>query len=188
MPVSNWEYAVRAPMNGINQGIKDAREAMHQHAACGGPPDRPVYFSVDFDAQVSDLAAIRAYLVGCGTVLGRARVGVYGGLRVIQDAQRTGNATWYWQTSAWSRGVWQLGIHIRQYSYNQRIGGAYVDLDQGMVTDVGQWNVAILKPIPAPNPSEPWDLSSPINALADRFATIGNQFDGLAKRIRAARR
>jgi len=43
------------------------------------PAGRPIYFSVDFDAQLSQQAVINDYFDGVASVLGRARTGAYVG-------------------------------------------------------------------------------------------------------------
>lgn len=49
---SNWEYYADAPKNGYPQGASDATEGVRQHAAVGGSVHDPIYFSVDYDAQM----------------------------------------------------------------------------------------------------------------------------------------
>src|SRR5213595_3700768 len=44
--VSNYEGVGGEALNGYAQGVADAHDAQAQHAACGGPPGRPIYFSV----------------------------------------------------------------------------------------------------------------------------------------------
>src|SRR5262245_35044859 len=68
--VSNWEYAASAALNGYSQGQKDAQNAQSQAAGCGAPGDRPIYFSVDFDATSGQQAAINSYFDGVASVIG----------------------------------------------------------------------------------------------------------------------
>jgi hypothetical protein len=49
---SNWEYYADAPKGGYNQGVSDATEGKRQHETVGGSPYDPIYFSVDYDAQM----------------------------------------------------------------------------------------------------------------------------------------
>src|SRR5260221_8611790 len=46
-PVSNWEWYETRPLEGTDAGKWDADKAHQIHLACGCPPDRPSYFSVD---------------------------------------------------------------------------------------------------------------------------------------------
>lgn len=47
--VSNYEWYANRALEGSASGVADAQIAASQHEACGGPPDRPIYFSVDVD-------------------------------------------------------------------------------------------------------------------------------------------
>jgi Domain of unknown function (DUF1906) len=136
--VSNWENDKGDQLGGHNRGVAHATEAARQHLACGGPPDRPIYFSTDFDASTSQLATCHRYLRGCADVIGWDRVGVYGGFRTI-NYMRDRGVRWLWQTYAWSGGQWAAGTHLRQYRNEVRLAGADVDLDRAMKTDYGQW-------------------------------------------------
>jgi hypothetical protein len=103
------------------------------------PPDRPIYFSVDFDVTSTQWPDVRDALRGAGAAIGAARVGVYGGRHAIEWARRDGVAAWYWQTYAWSGGFWVVGNHIEQYRNGVILAGAALDLDRAMVSDFGQW-------------------------------------------------
>lgn len=146
--VSNWEYAARAALGGVDQGRRDATEAARQHTADGGPPDRPIYFSVDFDVPdfapnsgdpVAKLGPIADYFRAVGAVLGLPRVGAYGGFWVIKRLFDAGLIRWGWQTFAWSGGQWDPRAQLRQVHNGVTVGGADVDVDQSQVPDFGQW-------------------------------------------------
>src|SRR5260221_13047244 len=47
--VSNWEWYANRAVAGYDAGAWDAEKAAIIHAECGGPSDRPIYFSVDID-------------------------------------------------------------------------------------------------------------------------------------------
>src|SRR5262249_20387742 len=57
-PVSNWESTETDALGGYARGQQHAHEAAFQHFATGGPDGRPIYFSVDFDAQPADIRQI----------------------------------------------------------------------------------------------------------------------------------
>src|SRR5580704_5583150 len=82
--VSNWEAGGQNALGGFTQGANDAQTAEAQALAAGMPATRPIYFSIDFDAQPSQQAAIDAYFDGVASVLGRDRTGAYGGYGVIK--------------------------------------------------------------------------------------------------------
>jgi hypothetical protein len=137
--VSNWEAASGAAAAGRGQGVTDAKDAAPLHTACGGPADRPIYFSADWNVQPGELVTVGAYFQGVASVIGLPRTGAYGGIRVIRYLLDHGLITWAWQTYAWSGGLWDPRAHIRQVRNGVVLGGADTDLDQGMVADVGQW-------------------------------------------------
>ncbi|MBO0870114.1 MAG: DUF1906 domain-containing protein [Micromonosporaceae bacterium] len=138
--VCNWEYQPSEALNGYNQGVTNAREAIRQALICGMPSRRPIYFSVDFDAQPADQTAINAYFDGVASVLGVAQTGAYGGINVIGRLFDAGKITWGWQTSAWSAGQWDARAQLRQVQYGITVDGAGCDRDEGWAADFGQWN------------------------------------------------
>jgi hypothetical protein len=157
--VSNWEYSTTAALNGRGQGQRDAIEARRQHAACGGDPNAPIYFSVDFDATPGQQAAIDEYLRGAADVVGVARVGVYGGYWVVKRCLDNGTARWGWQTYAWSGGLWDPRAAIRQVQNGVRVGGADCDINTAMAANFGQWFASGVNPSPGPLPGPPEEES-----------------------------
>lgn len=138
--VSNFEWYASRPSEGFASGAFDAGIARDQHAACGGPPDRPIYFSVDEDvsgAQVAD------YFRGVASVIGLHRTGAYGSFRVLQYLFANNLISWGWQTYAWSGGQWlpPAQAQIQQYNNGQTLDGHSVDFDRSMTADFGQWFV-----------------------------------------------
>jgi hypothetical protein len=117
----------------------------------------PIYFATDWDVQPSQMAQIDAYLQGCATVLGKDRVGVYGGWAVIDHCSRAGTAAWFWQTIAWEygRGL-HPAAHLYQYDYNIWIAGTNCDATQALKPHYGQasdyLNQPAPEPVPAPTP------------------------------------
>lgn len=130
-----WETTEGRALAGQAAGAADARSAAAQAAACGMPADRPVYFAVDTDTSWS---GVQAYFAGVAGVLGAGRTGVYGGLRVVRGAAGSGLVTFYWQTSAWSGGVWDPRAHLRQGG-TVTIGRVECDRNEATVADYGQW-------------------------------------------------
>lgn len=140
--VSNWEAAADGWRGGANAGRQHAAEAARLARECGAPPDRPIYFSIDSDASPAELAGpVTAYLRACADVVGREKVGVYGGIRTVRYALDHGLARWAWQTYAWSGGKWDSRAHIQQYRNGVTLAGANVDLNRATVPDYGQWGV-----------------------------------------------
>ncbi|GAA3718350.1 peptidoglycan-binding protein [Streptomyces tremellae] len=143
-----WETTTDRALAGKTGGTADAKTAASQAAAAGMPGDRPIYFAVDFDSTPGQQTAINAYLDGAASVIGRARVGIYGGYYPVKRALDAKKATWAWQTAAWSGGQWDARAHIRQGAQST-IGGVSCDLNTGMVSDFGQWT-----PGSAPSPDD----------------------------------
>lgn len=139
--VANWEWGASDAKRGRSIGVLHAKEAQIQARACGMPENRPIYFSVDFDVQFDDFADVADYFVGVESVLGKGRVGVYGGIWIVQYLARQGLAQWFWQTYAWSSGSWYTGNHIEQYRNGVMIAGQDCDLDRARQSDYGQWTV-----------------------------------------------
>ena len=118
--------------------------------SCGMPADRPIFFALDTEPatlSTADWNRVVAFCDGAAAVLGRHRVGVYGGLDAIERLVPD-TAPWGWQTRAWSvrngRVVWSSKAHIQQYDLGPSgLGfaafGGTVDLDRSTRSDFGQW-------------------------------------------------
>lgn len=143
--VSNVEGTADGMNRGYNVGYAWAQAADEHFRVCGMPPTRPIYLSADWDVQPHQWGNVRAALQGAADAIGPGRVGLYGGRRVIEWAQRDRAAQWYWQTYAWSGNptVWVGGTHIQQYRNGVPLGGATVDLNRSMTVDFGQWGVGM---------------------------------------------
>lgn len=147
-----WESTASRALAGRAAGIADATEAARQARACGMPADRPIYFAVDFDASSAQQTAINAYLDGAAAVIGRARVGLYGGYGPVKRAFDAGKIRWGWQTYAWSGGRWDKRAQLQQYSNGHVVNGVGVDYDRAVHSDYGQWRVGASPTPPAPPP------------------------------------
>lgn len=135
--VSNYEWYGNRAAEGYDSGVADAKIATAQHTQCGGPENRPIYFSVDFNTDATP--AIIAYFQGVASVIGLARTGAYGGYTCIKGLFDAGVIRWGWQTYAWSGGVWDSRAQIQQYQNDMVVGGQSVDYDRSTVADFGQW-------------------------------------------------
>ncbi|GIH20654.1 glycoside hydrolase domain-containing protein [Rugosimonospora africana] len=164
--VSNWEIVEAAALKGRAQGVADAKAAVAKHNACGGPPGRPIYFSVDFDipdfAPASKdprakLGAVAPYFDGILSVLGPARTGAYGGYWAISRLFDAKLIRWGWQAYAWSsagsgprpntvtvklrgKSYWfDTRAQLRQIQNGIAVNGADCDKDEAVAADFGQW-------------------------------------------------
>jgi hypothetical protein len=151
-----WESTASRALGGHAAGAQDARDADAQGKACGMPTGRPIYFAADFPATPGQQAAINAYLDGAASVIGRGRVGLYGGYDAVSRAFSASKITWGWQTYAWSGGKWEPKAQLQQYSNDHVIGGVGLDFDRAVKADYGQWVVggAPVKP-PTKPPVKP---------------------------------
>jgi len=68
-----------------------------------GRPDAVMVCTADFDATPANQTPINAYLDGAASVLGRDRVGLYGGYYPVSRALNAGKVKHAVQTFAWSR-------------------------------------------------------------------------------------
>lgn len=142
--VANAEGSAGGLTGGYSTGFSWAKYADLGFKACGMPSDRPIYLSVDFDVTTSTWPAVRDALRGAADALGGVhRVGVYGGRHAVEWARRDGVAAWFWQTYAWSGGVWVPGNHVEQYHNGVQVAGADVDLNRALKSDFGQWQVGM---------------------------------------------
>jgi len=149
---------------GYSNGRAWAQSALQHFKNLGMPDNRPIYFSVDFDAQSSDWADIDAACDGAASIIGRSRVGVYGSYNTVNHLHSNGKATWYWQTYAWSHGIWHSANHLEQYRNGVIIGGANLDLTRAVKSDFGQWN----------------GLGDSMAIQDDVLAALHTYFDGVA--------
>ena len=134
--VSNWEWYANRALEGHDAGIWDAGKALQIHTACGGPADRPIYFSVDIDVAGEQVAG---YFHGIASALGLPRTGAYGSFRVLHYLFNAGLISWGWQTYGWSYGAWEPRAHIQQYQNRMDMAGHEVDYNRSMKDDYGQW-------------------------------------------------
>lgn len=140
--VSNYEWYANRATDGTTAEIRsvngawDAHTANTIHLGCGGPADRPIYFSVDEDV---DGAQVADYFRGVASTIGLSRTGAYGSYRVLKYLFDNHLISWGWQTYAWSGGVWEPRAHIQQYANSQTLGGHSVDFNRSMMPDFGQW-------------------------------------------------
>jgi hypothetical protein len=144
--VSNWEFGASDALKGRARGASDAQEALRQATAAGMPAGRPIYFSVDFDAQPSQQAVLNDYFDGVASVLGRDRTGAYGGIGPIGRLFDAGKIAFGWQTFAWSAGRWDARAQLRQVRNGVTIAGGDCDIDQSQADDFGQWG-AVTRPV-----------------------------------------
>lgn len=181
-----WETTGLMPSEA--QGVADAQDAQRQLDALGAK-EAVVFFAADASSE----ANLPGYLKGAASVLGKARVGVYGGLDSVRTAFDQDLVTYGWQTYAWSNGEWDSRALLQQYSNGHQIGPCSCDLDRAefpgsniVLTkddDYGQWP----RPVnPRPKPQPVTDVTVPdVMGKADATARRLIELSGLKADIPA---
>ncbi len=132
--VLNYELAAGSARGGYEAGVRDAQRAETARREVGAPV-LPIYFSIDYDERRT--SAVRSYLSGVASVIGKARTGVYGGYYVVKAAADAGYP-WRWQTYAWSGGRWDARAQLRQ-THNGALWGGQGDKGIATTTEFGAW-------------------------------------------------
>lgn len=141
---------------GYDGGVADARTALRLHAAAGGPPSAPIFFSVDEDIDLDTWNSTGVeWFRGINSVLGAPRTGIYGHARAcawaIEDgvigASTSPGHWWAWQTRAWSggerepRAVLFQSVVVSGSEPGIAMGGTHVDSNDVLAADFGQWGL-----------------------------------------------
>lgn len=134
-PTADWR-------GGFAAGRRHAARGLELHREAGGPPNRPIYASIDDDPTIAEFTTlIGPYLAGWESVLGGGNVGVYANAPTIDWARDAGVGTWFWQHD-WGtpRGFVHPAAHLHQLtSRSHHVDGVGVDLNAILKPDYGQW-------------------------------------------------
>lgn len=146
-----FETTTGRALGGRDAGAADARSAREQVVRAGGPRDGGViYFAVDFDAAGSELTTVGEYFKGATSVLGKDRVGAYGGVAVMDYLFQHDLIGYGWETYAWQyrnrARPWHPKAQLQQYSNGHRIDGVSVDYNRAVAADFGQWGFKAPEP------------------------------------------
>lgn len=160
---------------GTPAGVEIARQAEADLASVGLPPTQPFYVTVDDDTTEADLELLRQYLTGVASVIGLARVGIYGSADVLDFCFDNHLATYFWQTTAWSGGRLSVHAHLYQYEYNLWIAGTNCDATEALQPHYGQSSDFTNPPSPEGPPVATKKYAKPIptheeSATVVRFA------------------
>jgi hypothetical protein len=140
------EHPVTRPLGGYAEGVADARSADAQVTALG-LAGCPVYFAVDFDAQVSQYGTLDGYFAGVTSVLGFARVGGYGKHALITHLLDGNLIRYAWASPAWG-GTLDPRAHLFQFGGGVT-DGVSVDWNHTVSSDTDYGQVGY---VPAPKP------------------------------------
>lgn len=108
----NWESYGNRAREGTAAGLSDAKNALEQAQALDYAG--VIYFSVDYDAPESDQIRINQYFIACAGVIGRERLGAYGGYWPLKRLFDSGLISFGWQTVAWSGSNRESRCHLFQ--------------------------------------------------------------------------
>jgi len=175
--VEGWEEAA---LEGYATGVQHAQAAAVELDQVGAPGDVPLYFAIDWDWQEWQWEPVALYFQGCADVVGRARVGMDGGIRPIERAAQYDVARWFFQTFAWSHGQWSPHNHVEQYRNNVMVCGGEVDLCRSVQKRFGAWRPGESSPpdeSPPPPPSmdeTPFEFTAQVSYLGDRFSDVAS--------------
>lgn len=152
-----WETTADRMLGGRAAGIEDATAAEALRKEIGVPGSPPIYFACDFDATPGEQVEINDYLTGAASIIGKSRVGMYGGFWPLSRAFDAALITYGWQTPAWSGGQWDARAQLRQVGFGVVIAGVTVDLDTALAADFGQATFKQPPPIiPTSGTQEGW--------------------------------
>lgn len=164
-------------LGGYDAGVRVAKAA-EAYRIEQGFPIKPIYFNVDYDAPEGDQIAIFSAILGIASVIGKERIGLYGGYKVIKAAFDAGAIAWGMQTYAWSGGQWDSRAQLRQWS-NGEYGGS-VDFQYAMAEEYGQ-SVIDGPEVPV-DPEDPEEVKisvEKIREMRDAAQQLTNFFNGL---------
>lgn len=182
--VSNFESTGTDALSGFAQGVADAQQANANHLAAGGPADRPILFSLDWDESEGQDPAVDAYFQGVNSVIGLERTGAYGGYWIIKRLFDAGLITYGWQTEAWSSDPAGLGQEDMDGNYvdpraqllqrndvgYSTVNGVQCDVDVALAEDFGQWHY---QAAPAPDPTPSTDDATDSENIAYAAGQLG---------------
>ena len=161
------ETVAAAPLEGYAEGVEDARQAKTMADGLG-IVGRPIYFALDVDPNPLSTAqwnAIKAYCDGAASVIGRHRVGMYGGFKAIEVLTPTW-APYGWQTYAWSAGKLSTKAALYQYKNGVNLCGGELDLCRSLKPDYGQWPFQATGAFMALTDAEQKDMYAKVHHMA----------------------
>jgi hypothetical protein len=141
--ISVFEISGNRASMSADQGKADGLSALQVAQGIGQPEGSTIYFAVDFDAGISDMDAIEAYIRAAATATPAYPTGVYGSFAVIEEMIKRNACSHFWQTYAWSNGQIANGIMIYQIKNDITIHGIGIDIDESYGNE-GGWNTMLL--------------------------------------------
>jgi hypothetical protein len=106
-----------------------------------GTPHAVVYFACDWEVKPDQIPTVRRYFQDLTDILGRDRVGIYGGYEAVHELMSLDNIKYGWQTYAWSSGRWSPHAQLRQIRNDLTGYGINYDEDRALTLDFGQFQL-----------------------------------------------
>jgi len=142
--ISVFETTADRASGGSANGHADGLSALQVAQSMGQTEGSTIYFAVDFDAGLSDMDTIEAYIRSAAAATPRYPTGVYGSYAVVTEMKKRGACSHFWQTYAWSNGQVANGIMIFQNQNDITVHGIGVDLDVGYGNEGGWSTMALI--------------------------------------------
>jgi len=146
--VSNWQFGKGGPdtsdwIRGWNGGIEDCHRAQVIHNNAGGPPDAPIFPSIDAAPTSWEWHnQVKPYLEAWQSILGRQRMGVYCNPYIIDQCLEAGIGTYYWE-HGWGGNKDappHPASHIKQFRIDaDDCDGVAIDRNRIYKDPFGQW-------------------------------------------------
>lgn len=154
----NFEDGAMNAAGGYQQGLADADFACQTAQQLGYVPDHLIAFSVDFEANSSNIGAVIGYAQALQHVCPYyGYIGaVYGSAYVIDVCVGDGYIGWGWQTAAWSGG--ELSTHA--YLYQEAFGQSF-DTNELLIATAPIWGLSTPTPPPKPKPKPKIHIPQP---------------------------
>jgi len=147
-----------------DKGKRDGEWALQAAKEVGQPDGSCIYFAVDYEAQPSDMDNIAAYIKAAAVATPTYSTGVYGSKAVIDEMQKRGVCSHFWQTYAWSQNSKNSSLHLYQYQNGVHLHGIEVDLDETYGNE-GGWSLNTeIKPVLSIN-----DANKVIGLLSEAY-------------------
>jgi hypothetical protein len=129
-------------LGGAGAGAQHAQRGTQLHTAAGGPPNAPIYASIDDNPSYDQYKQqVVPYLRAWESVIGHQRTGVYANSKTIDWALRDGLGSYFWQHNWGSpKGYAHPAAHLHQVEIDKRsVGGVGVDINEILKPQFGQW-------------------------------------------------
>lgn len=136
-----YEFSATSALGGSTAGARDANIAVAHAREIGAPQGICLYAAIDFNATPAQLPLCLDYMMAYHEfcVATNFDSGSYGGKTVIDYLDNHQYKGRLWQTYAWSHGLWNPHVSIRQLKNGVTIAGANVDIDELETPNWGQW-------------------------------------------------